>query len=58
MGGFNQEQLERVDNWEITLREWLSDETKSDETLLICGSLYFISLVRSIFLIPVEQVGE
>ncbi|MDN9012551.1 bifunctional folylpolyglutamate synthase/dihydrofolate synthase [Brevibacillus laterosporus] len=58
MGGFNQEQLERVDDWEITLREWLSDETKSDETLLICGSLYFISLVRSIFLIPVEQVGE
>ncbi|TPG76585.1 bifunctional folylpolyglutamate synthase/dihydrofolate synthase [Brevibacillus laterosporus] len=57
-GGFNQEQLECVDDWKIVLREWLSDETKSDETLLICGSLYFISLVRSIFSIPVEQVGE
>ncbi|WP_232695617.1 bifunctional folylpolyglutamate synthase/dihydrofolate synthase [Brevibacillus daliensis] len=57
-GGFDPEQIERSEDWRTTLQQWHSDEATNEDALLVCGSLYFISLVRSFFPIPVEQVGE
>jgi len=58
LNGLDSNQLTKIDDWSLFLREWMSDEEKKEKVLVICGSLYFIAQVRAFFPIPVEEAGE
>ncbi len=56
-GGWGAVQIDPVADWRAFLQTWQAGQHNED-WLVICGSLYFISQVRSYFPILVEEVGE
>ncbi|MBM7590031.1 dihydrofolate synthase/folylpolyglutamate synthase [Brevibacillus fulvus] len=56
---WNDSKLQLVADWHHFLRTWMSkQEEHQNDVLIVCGSLYFISQVRAIFPITVEEAGE
>lgn len=59
-GGWEENLLNTVPDWRAFLLAWTKEKqaAKSDDCLVICGSLYFIAQVRAFFPTTVEEAGE
>jgi dihydrofolate synthase/folylpolyglutamate synthase len=55
--GWGEAQIEPVSDWRSFLHSW-QEGPHTEDWLVICGSLYFISHVRAFFPIIAEEVGE
>lgn len=58
--GWGEKELHPVSDWRAFLRAWMKTnlQAKADDTLVVCGSLYFIAQVRAFFPTTVEEAGE
>ncbi|MGW9129098.1 glutamate ligase domain-containing protein, partial [Paenibacillus chitinolyticus] len=59
-GGWEEKLLDTVPDWRAFLLAWTKEKqaAKSDDCLVVCGSLYFIAQVRAFFPTTVEEAGE
>lgn len=58
-GGGKDGRISPIPDWRTFLRTWQAEADRhTDDWLVVCGSLYFISQVRATLSISVEEAGE